>query len=119
MKDEVELNDKVQIACLPTKEDGLDDSFLDGKTLITSGWGHLRSGGGVCPNELHAVALPGYSNERCRNETGYDEKYGWDTMEEDRVNSMLCAGEKGKDACQGDSGGNKAFFDVFTAESKY
>ena len=36
LNQDVELNEKVQLACLPTKQDGLDDSFLDGKKVFTS-----------------------------------------------------------------------------------
>ena len=97
LEEDVVLDDTVQIACLPTMEDGLNDNFLDGKDLITSGWGVQGYGQGNCPNELHSVVLPGYSNERCEKESDF-----WFTT----MNSIICAGEKGKDACQGDSGGN-------------
>ena len=97
LEEDVVLDETVQIACLPTMEDGLNDKFLDGKDLITSGWGVQGYGQGNCPNELHSVVLPGYSNERCEKESDYP----FTTM-----NSIICAGEEGKDACQGDSGGN-------------
>ena len=99
LEKDVVLDGRVQIACLPTMEDGLTDNFLDGKDLITSGWGNqiYDPNQGSCPNELHSVVLPGYSNERCEKESDYS----FTTM-----NSIICAGEKGKDACQGDSGGN-------------
>ena len=54
-----------------------------------------------CPNELHSVELPGFSNERCKNESGYVE-IDWNSKYAD---TLLCAGRTGKDACQGDSGG--------------
>ena len=107
---DVELNEKVQIACLPTKKDGLDDASLDGKRLFTSGWGHQEyEDYDSCPNELHNVELPGYSNERCKNESDYEliGKINWDN---DRVHTLMCAGKEGKDACQGDSGGNNTYF---------
>jgi len=96
LEEDVVLDETAQIACLPTMEDGLNDNFLDGKDLTTSGWGHQNHGQGDCPNELHSVVIPGYSNERCEKETKYTFKM---------VDSIICAGEKGKDACQGDSGG--------------
>ena len=107
---DVELNEKVQIACLPTKNDGLDDGSLDGKRLLASGWGNQKHGDAdTCPNELHSVELPGYSNRRCQNESDYGriDQIDW---ESDRVHTLMCAGEEGKDACQGDSGGNKKYF---------
>ena len=98
---DVELNEKVQLACLPSKKDGLDDAFLDGKKLFTSGWGDMKYDSSNCPNELHSVELPGFSNERCKNESGYEE-IDWNSKYAD---TLLCAGRTGKDACQGDSGG--------------
>ena len=96
LEEDVVLDETVQIACLPTMEDGLNDDFLDGKDLITSGWGDQNFLTHNFPNELHSVVLPGYSNERCEKESDYS----FTTM-----NSIICAGEEGKDACQGDSGG--------------
>jgi len=101
LEEDVVLDETVQIACLPTMEDGLNDTFLDGKNLTTSGWGDRFHGEVGCPNELHSVVLPGYSNERCQKESDY----GFKTM-----NSIICAGEKGKDACQGDSGGPLIYY---------
>ena len=97
LEEDVVLDETVQIACLPTMEDGLNDTFLDGKNLTTSGWGDRFQGEVGCPNELHSVVIPGYSNERCEKETKYTFRM---------VDSIICAGEEGKDACQGDSGGN-------------
>ena len=106
LEEDVLLDETVQIACLPTKEEGLNDTFLDGKNLITSGWGNQKYlDDDSCPNELHSVELPGYSNERCQKESDYGPE-GIINWESDRVKSIICAGEKGKDACQGDSGGN-------------
>ena len=103
---DVQLNEKVQIACLPTKEDGLDDEFLDGKNLTASGWG-VTTHNGNCPNVLHFVVLPGYSNDRCEKETIYGQKGHGDEIHwnDDRSKAVLCAGREGKDACNGDSGG--------------
>jgi len=101
LEKDVVLDETVQIACLPTMEDGLNDDFLDGKDLIASGWGHQNYDQHNCPNELHSVVLPGYSNERCKKESDYS----FTTM-----NSIICAGEEGKDACQGDSGGPLMYY---------
>jgi len=101
LEEDVVLDETVQIACLPTMKDGLNDDFLDGKDLIASGWGHQNYDQDNCPNELHSVVLPGYSNERCKKESDYSFK---------TMNSIICAGEKGKDACQGDSGGPLMYY---------
>ena len=108
---DVEMNENVQIACLPAEKDGIDDEFLDGKNLTASGWGDLlglANSGEECPNELHSVVLPGYSNDRCEKETIYGDISGFDYIpwNDDRGKAILCAGKEGKDACQGDSGGN-------------
>jgi len=109
LEEDVVLDETAQIACLPTLEDGFNDTFLDGKNLTTSGWGHQNYGQGDCPNELHSVVIPGYSNERCQKESGYEamELIKW---ESERMKSIICAGEKGKDACQGDSGGPLIYY---------
>ena len=109
LAEEVKLNENVQIACLPKKEDGLNDDFLDGKSLTTSGWGDLYHGQMGCPNELRSVVLPGYSNEKCEKNT----KNILIDWRSERSNSMICAGEEGKDACQGDSGGTNISLYLF------
>jgi len=59
-----------------------------------SGWGTLEDGG-VTPDMLMSVKVPLLDDAVCRN------SYGDQAM----MDSMLCAGDTGKDACQGDSGG--------------
>jgi len=58
-----------------------------------SGWGSLSSNGPY-PLTLQAVNVPIKSDEVCRSAYGPSIK-----------DSMICAGEEGKDSCQGDSGG--------------
>jgi len=59
-----------------------------------SGWGTLEDGG-VSPDMLMSVEVSLHDDDVCRN------VYGDQAM----MDSMLCAGDTGKDACQGDSGG--------------
>jgi secreted trypsin-like serine protease len=58
-----------------------------------SGWGTLHSGGQT-PDQLMVVSVPIVAEGRCQLE------YPFQIAE-----SMICAGEYGKDSCQGDSGG--------------
>jgi len=63
-------------------------------TARVSGWGTLEDGG-VAPDMLMSVEVTLKEDSVCRAVYG----------EEAVVDSMLCAGDTGKDACQGDSGG--------------
>jgi trypsin len=68
------------------------EQFNAGSRAMVSGWGSLGSGGS--PDVLHAVDVPLVSDKVC------DENYGGIDAE-----TMICAGEEGRDSCQGDSGG--------------
>ncbi|KAF2354745.1 Serine proteases trypsin domain [Trinorchestia longiramus] len=81
------------------------NSYVSGVTLpaqfqeftgdaLVSGWGTLQSGGDS-PDILRKVTVPLVSDASCR------ESYGDEAI----ADSMMCAGEEGKDSCQGDSGG--------------
>jgi secreted trypsin-like serine protease len=83
-------------ACLPKD----DTNQFVGETATASGWGTLEYGG-IQADILTKVELPVISNLLCSN--SYP---GTITA------NMVCAGEKGKDACQGDSGGMKYEFDI-------
>jgi len=65
-------------------------------TMVAVGWGTTSSGGGSLPANLRYVDVPLVPRATC--EGNYNS-----------VNpihaSMICAGESGKDSCQGDSGG--------------
>ena len=61
---------------------------------IVSGWGTLASGGSQ-PDQLMEVEVETMTNTACNRR--YDG---------DITDRMICAANDGKDACQGDSGGN-------------
>lgn len=88
LKSPLEFNEYVKAVTLPT-----EGQTFKGKATV-SGWGTLSSGGSS-PDVLYSVKVPLVSDEDCK------EAYGADSI----ADSMICAGEGGKDSCQGDSGG--------------
>jgi len=81
------MNEYVAGVTLPLKEQA-----SEGECTVT-GWGTLSAGGST-PDVLMKVNVPVVSDGTCKLE------YPFSIAE-----SMLCAGEQGKDSCQGDSGG--------------
>ncbi|XP_062716762.1 uncharacterized protein LOC109402840 [Aedes albopictus] len=69
-------------------------AFPAGTRSVVSGWG-LTTPGGSLPTNLRAVNIPVVSMATCRSQ--------WGTAR--ITNTMVCAGEPGRDACNGDSGG--------------
>ena len=76
--------------CLPHLPGPAYDSVL----ATVSGWGALSSGGSS-PDKLMKVNVTTMDNTEC---DGY-----YDRVE--ITDNMICASGPGKDACQGDSGG--------------
>ncbi|KXJ79753.1 hypothetical protein RP20_CCG028104 [Aedes albopictus] len=69
-------------------------NFAGGTRSVVSGWG-LTTPGGSLPTMLRAVDIPVVTIATCRNQ--------WGTAR--ITDSMVCAGEPGRDSCNGDSGG--------------
>lgn len=63
---------------------------------VVSGWGALAEGG-LSPMYLHFVSVPIVDDDECNA--------AYQQIDKEIVDSMICAGQTGKDACQGDSGG--------------
>ena len=101
LKTPVEFGPRAVPACLPTSRHGGD--FLAGKILTTSGWGVTRN---VTHDmfKLRFVKVPGVTNAECLK------LYSASPSIRKNISAdQLCAGDTnagGKDACQGDSGGN-------------
>merc|ERR1719167_589201 len=87
LADSLTFDDAVQPVPMPEP-----NQIAEGPCTVT-GWGTLSSGGKT-PDVLMKVDVPLVSDTKCKLE------YPLSIVE-----SMLCAGEAGKDSCQGDSGG--------------
>ena len=64
-------------------------------SAVVTGWGRLQYYGSS-PDQLQEVTVSVLSNHEC------SEKYSTEEI----TDSMLCAGEVGKDSCQGESKSN-------------
>ena len=83
------MNEYVKAVNLPIQEEETTGN------CIVSGWGKLREGISTASAKiLQKVTVPVVSDEKCRKSYGHR-----------IIDSMICAGEGGKDSCQGDSGG--------------
>jgi len=71
------------------------DSTLEGESSVVMGWGKLYDSGPLPENLLQAT-IPIVSNQICSQAYWPDDEV---------TDTMLCAGNNGKDSCQGDSGG--------------
>ena len=110
LKRKVKFNKYVDTACLPMKTEYADD-----KTVLISGWGSttqknasLLSKTSRSPSAILQKASVKILNSRiCQrmydvpNQNGNTGIIGF---------GMMCAASQGKDACQGDSGGNIKIF---------
>ena len=86
-----DFNKGVAPACLPAD----DSRDFSGTVATVTGWGKLRSGGDS-PRILQEVDLDVMTNDECKGAYG------------SRITGeMICASRKGKDSCQGDSGGKR------------
>lgn len=68
-----------------------------GKTGTVVGWGSIKEQGPQ-PDELREVTVNIWDNKECKDTYGNAAPGGI-------MDHMLCAGQKGKDSCSGDSGG--------------
>lgn len=108
LETEVELNERIQVACLPTKK---SNSYPSSSTAYATGWGTLSSGGSSS-SVLREVDLTVYEERFCYNVASSYTK-NWD--------SQICAGDwsGNKDTCQGDSGGPLFIKDTVNGKTKF
>lgn len=99
------LNEKVQVACLPDKKSSTFPTAT--RTAYGAGWGTTSYGGSV-PDILKDVDLNIYPNSYC----------SWTSHS---AESQICAGDLtgNKDTCQGDSGGPLYIRETIDGKVKY
>jgi len=83
----------IRPVCLPP----LGGPSYAGQTATVIGWGSLKENGPQ-PNTLQEVTIRIWDNQKCKDTYGKAAPGGI-------MDHMLCAGQKGKDSCSGDSGG--------------
>ena len=93
LEETIDCSDYVSPICLPSD---MSNNFANMKAILT-GWGTLNADTWEVPNMLHEVSVQTYSNYDCQEESNYAPELITETM--------ICAGEPGKDHCYGDSGG--------------
>ena len=90
---EFDCSDYVSPVCLPSD---VGNDYGNKKAIVT-GWGTLNPDTGEMPDVLYEVSVKTMTNYDCQTMSNYDEEMITETM--------ICAGEDGKDSCWGDSGG--------------
>lgn len=99
LKDPVKMGPTVAPICLP--ETSSDYNPSEGDLGLISGWGRTENRTNVI--QLRGAKLPVTSLEKCKQVKEENPK----ARSNDYVftDNMICAGEKGVDSCEGDSGG--------------
>jgi trypsin len=72
-------------------------SWAAGKSAHATGWGNTMFGTPTYQDDLHEVQVPIVADSTCGSLADYGSDF--------HPQTMVCAGEAGKDTCQGDSGG--------------
>ncbi|TRY75246.1 hypothetical protein TCAL_01672 [Tigriopus californicus] len=88
----VSMNDTIRPVCLPSGQ-----SLYTGQLGTVVGWGSLRENGPQ-PDVLQELTMKIWDNDQC-------DKIYKGVSPAGIKSFMMCAGKKGKDSCNGDSGG--------------
>lgn len=99
LKDPVKMGPKVSPICLPGTSSEYNPSV--GDLGLISGWGRTETRYVVV--RLQGAKLPITSSDKCEQVKEENPRVGAESFV--FSNNMFCAGEKGVDSCQGDSGG--------------
>lgn len=92
LKKPIQYTSTVKPVCLPKGKQSYEDKL---GTVV--GWGLLRENG-PRPTVLQQLTMKIWNNDKCKRTYGSTAPAGI-------KDTMLCAGQKGKDSCSGDSGG--------------
>ena len=99
LKEPAKFNKHVNTACLPNLEPN------DESTVLISGWGKTQHAVGGPSKILQKAEVDIISREQCKDMYAKPLPSG---QTGEITDLMICAARKGKDACQGDSGGMKS-----------
>ncbi|XP_050574714.1 venom protease-like isoform X1 [Bombus affinis] len=96
LKKNVPFSEYIRPICLPIDQPLRNNNF-EGYHPFVAGWGTVKFGGDLS-DELLEVQVPVIGNTECK-------KRYWPIDKQRITTKVICAGEKGKDACEADSGG--------------
>jgi len=92
LEENVDFNSNIQPICLAEGSSTYVDNIV-----TVAGWGTLKEGGKQ-PSVLMKVDVKVWTNDRCKSSYGSQAPGGI-------TSHMLCASDKNRDSCSGDSGG--------------
>lgn len=93
-----------------------EEATAAGEQTTVIGWGHTEEGGSAS-NELRKVDVAFVDLDQCKN--SYENCEPLCGSPFTVTENMLCAGEDGKDSCQGDSGGGLLVYDLDEKTEEY
>ena len=93
--DSFNLNEYIRPVCLPTPDLEISEGYA-----IVSGFGTASNDGRLISDQLRFTQVPVLNYESCDNAYFNEFENGLELIQ-----NMVCAGGRGRDACDGDIGG--------------
>ncbi|XP_043935630.1 complement C1s subcomponent-like [Protopterus annectens] len=103
LKDKVKMGNRISPICIPNATDDFD--LQQGRLGFISGWGRTEKG--YLSQRLRYAEIPAEDIKTCKHHIF--QKNEPEAKKFVFTDNMFCAGLKGMDSCQGDSGGAYAF----------